>query len=260
MIQLQFPSVQSNQFIVPKPPNIANTHHKPQTFSSRILKHGGPTRDTTINAATKAAARQRTKFTKNFTQMDEIMAEFAAELNMIEKMKKEVIDTQQHMALSSLRWYSALSIQQCYRGSRSRFALKKLRNARLIVDWVRFRVHYRYRCKMARKMSSWAKHIIGLNKLYKALKYNRAVCKIQRHFRNRRKTQYLFNSIKILMTVKNTRDHCLLFGTRRAFQYFMAIKERETTLELFSGEYTYAEINRVRRCLATWIRKRRRRL
>ncbi len=216
MIQVQFPSVQSNQFIIPKPPNIANTHHKPQTFSSRILKHGGPARDTTIHAATKAAARQKTQFTKNFTQMDEIMAEFAAELDMIEKMKKEVIVTQQHMALSSLRWYSAVSIQQCYRGSRSRFALKKLRKARLIVDWVRFRVYYKHRCKVARYLSTWARSWWTRRKFLVVIKANAASRRIQRRFRNRRDYRILLHRIQLLLTVKRTVNHSLLFGTSRA--------------------------------------------
>lgn len=238
------------------PMNTMFQYRRQQSFTSRILKHGGPARDTTIQAATKATAREKSHFTKTFSQMDDIMAEFAAEMAVIERIKKEVISNQQQMAQRSLEWYSAVSIQMLYRRMRSKLILKALKKGRLIANWLRFRVYFRYRCAKAKQICRWVKRKLILHTLYNAIRSHLAAYKIQKYFRNSKKTMYLFNSIKILLTVKNTRDHCLLFGTRRAFQHFMRIKERETTEQLFSGEYTYAEINRIRKCLATWIQRR----
>jgi hypothetical protein len=221
------------------------------------VKHGGPARDTTIQAATKAAARQKTQFTKTFCQMDDIMSEFAAEMAMIESMKKELVVNQKCLATTSLRWYSALIIQQCYRRVCSIFLLKKLKKGRLISNWVYFRSYHRKRCKAAKKISDWMRQVTNLHRLLLVLRYNHAARKLQRLFRNRKKKDLLAHALKVLQVVKSTRDHCLLFGMRRALHHFMAIKERETTGQLFSGEYTYAEINRVRRCIAKWIRRRR---
>eukprot|EP00981_Chlorochromonas_danica_P013516 scaffold6421_cov251-Ochromonas_danica.AAC.10 len=64
---------------VPPPPGSSSLygghhpHHRRQQFSHRILIHGGPPRDTSIQAATRAKQIESQRFEKNFHSLDDLM-------------------------------------------------------------------------------------------------------------------------------------------------------------------------------------------
>jgi hypothetical protein len=228
-------------------------HRRSQQFSSKILAHGGPVRDTSIQAATLATRRKETHFALRCAVMDGLAAEFAAELSRVEAIKRDLVLTQQTLMQHTLEWYSALCIQQFYRRTRATQLLVQFIKSRLLIAWIHFRLHFRRICRTARKLCCWIKRYRQRHRLIILLKCGYAARKIQRHVRRRRQVRVLWDKVKLLILVKKSLGHIMLFGGRRAVREIVKrIRESEEAAEATTRTF--------RNFLAKCIQRTRRRL
>ena len=203
--------------------NVMSMYKRNHRFTERILSHGGPQRDTTIDATTKAQKRQKQQFEKKFVEMDHIMKEFEEEMCRIEEMRVQIVSNQVYMAKCAQEHYAAVTIQQAYRGASARHQLTILKKLRLLRLWIHFRIHFRRRIKAARYISITLRKYFARQRFHTILIQNRAAKKLQKMVRSKQSYMLLRVCLTLLRQVKRTRDHVMLFAERKAFRKILLL-------------------------------------
>lgn len=229
--------------------NVMSMHKRNNRFTERIITHGGPKRDTTIDATTKHHEREKKAFEKKFNVMDAIQDEFEEEMNKIEIMRQQIVANQLYMAKCAHQHYSALTIQQAFRASQARYALTVLMKLRLVRCWLHFRRYFRQRVRASRYIVMWLRKYFARRRFHIILIQYKAAKRIQTAFRAKKSYLLLRVCLTLLGQVKKTRDHILLFAQRKAF--------KRITLLLLPAE---TKPNPIIQFMQSCIRRRRMRL
>jgi hypothetical protein len=228
MLQLNFPSIQnvprlpptsfvSSSSNIPTVPLLRlNNHRRKGQFTEKIVKHGGPVRDSGLTAATKQKERQQKKYEKEFNTVDDIMNDFENDKEEIENMKQKIEINQKKIAKRVLKWFSAIAIQLKWRQYKAKIHLHRLRAQRFLNTLLRYKC-YRWRRKrcakaLVNKVKGWLSHRHFIN----IMRRIRAAKKIQRQVRKRQSNIKLFEAISRLCITKRFIQHIFLFGERRA--------------------------------------------
>jgi hypothetical protein len=219
MLQAQFQSVQkpvpSSSSSVPMATKI---DHK---FSNRIINHGGPKRDTSIQAATRKKQQDVKQYKKNFEVMEKVKGDFDNEMNKIEQLELEMKNQQKFMAEKILKWYSAVTIQCFQRRRMAKMQLKMLKAKRFVHQWLCFRVHFRRKVRAYKKLVKFFTVRMLLRHVLKFLHRRRAQRKVFKYL-------YLFHlrvrsmkRVALMRKVRETHKHIMLFGERKAYSYLL---------------------------------------
>lgn len=222
MLQAQFQSVQKSALpssVINKLPTI--TAKVDRKFSNRYIDHGGPKRDSSIQAATRKNQQDVKQYKKNFQVMEKVNGDFDNEMNKIEQLELEMKNQQKFMAGKILKWYSAVTIQCFHRRMIAKIQLKLLKAKRLIQQWLRFRIYFKRKVRAYKKLAKFLTVRILLRHIMKFIHRRRAQRKI---FKNIYLYHLRLRSIKRVVLMKKVRDthkHIMLFGERKAYSYLV---------------------------------------
>lgn len=227
MLQAQFASVKAS---VPPPSLHPLLYHKRTgKFAEKIFTHGGMYKDTTIMGATRAKKREKQKFESTFESMDDLMLDFEKELGNLMKVKEKIVQNQKYMGKKTLEFYSATTIQNYYRVYFSKRRLKQLITARFLTQWYHFKQFYLRRKNAATTIARARRRHVKTRNIYIFLKINDASRKIQKFYRRQRGNRIFWGCVRLLVTVKRTIAHSLLFGQRRAIRFIQDRDHPELT-------------------------------
>lgn len=240
------PSAPLGSAIQPIPPPI--TYRRSHQFTRKIVDHGGPRRDTSLNAATRSKRLDESRFEKNFGNVLEALTdEWTTLFNEISEMQSEVLSNQIQLATELRQWYAAQSIQNWFRAALSRWKLKELKKLRLLRNWMFFRIYFSARRRAAKVVKRIYHRYYIYSKFRYAIMAHRAAAKVQSVIIRKRKNRKLFECIQLLVSLKRAKDHIILFGMARATKRIVMQK----------WPFVYDTPSPIRRLLGNMIRQRR---
>lgn len=153
-------------------------------FSDKIISQGGPQRDTSIGAATKAIKRvkiEQEKASRPLEKLEETFDETAAKVNAI---CSEIDSMRGIIALRMLQWYSALAIQCFLRCSQARRKVVIMKASRLLRFFVHFKFYFRRRQRAYKLIMEEYRKYRRRKAFITILRRHRFARKIQRWFKH----------------------------------------------------------------------------
>ncbi|RYH22427.1 hypothetical protein EON65_19245 [archaeon] len=234
MIQYNFPSMQPAPVrallaISPREatsgPIPPPSHKKSSSFTRRIYEHGGPFKDTSLEAATRKKQAHSSHFEKQFGSCDELVSEWDGLLEDIKTIAVEIASSQQVMAKQLSRYYASITVQLALRGYIARQSLRRLKCERVVKAFILFKRYFRKRVRAAHRIRT-SYHSYHIRQSFKRIFAMHMAAKVvQRVFRNRKQSRLLNIFVKMLGIFKRLRDHVMLFGVRRAVKRIVSITQ-----------------------------------
>lgn len=208
----------------PMPPP---SHKKSSSFTRRIYEHGGPYKDTSLEAATRKKQVFSAHFEKQFGSCDELISEWDELLLDIKTIAVEITTSQHVMAANITQHYASITLQLAFRGYIARQSLCRLKCERVVKAFILFKRYFRKRVRAANHLRK-TYHSYHIRQIFrKIIAMHFAAKVVQRAFRNRKKSRLLNIFIKMLGFFKRMRDHVMLFGVRRAVRSIVSITHPE---------------------------------
>eukprot|EP01031_Cornospumella_fuschlensis_P032930 gene32930-39826_t len=148
MIQFNFPSMQPVpvRALQPfSPRDVANgpmpppSHKKSSSFTRRIYEHGGPFKDTSMDAATRKRQINCTHFEKQFGSCNDLISEWDVLVKDVNAIAVEIFSSQLLMAKEISQFYASVTVQLAFRTYIARRSLCRLKSERLVKTFILFK-------------------------------------------------------------------------------------------------------------------------
>jgi hypothetical protein len=179
-------------------PRLAGRAIKSSKFTNKIANHGF-WRDTSIAAATREQKRHDVVLKRKHGTMEKLSAQFELETKRVEKLQKQLAESQNEMALIAMEKYTATFLQSVARGWLGRIRWYRLNKLRVLVRWISFRLYFRKRQAAWKIIRKCLASYIGKRRLGAIMMYVAAVKRVQRQYRMRYRTKLAVVRVKTLL-------------------------------------------------------------
>lgn len=194
-------------------PRLMGRASKSSKFTNTITQHGF-WRDTSISAATREKKRHEVVLKRKHNKMDQLSSQFERESRKIEQLQKQLASNQREMACIAMEKYTAAYIQSIVRGWMGRVYWKQVHAARLLKQWLKFRMYfierkYAWKNVIRRAINCF----LAKKRMHSVSLYIAAVKSIQRFYHRRYlvkvsvvrvRTMILWNDVKHLAISRAT--------------------------------------------------------
>lgn len=194
-------------------------------FSEKIIAQGGPQRDTTIMAASKAVKRVKVENERKSRPLEKLEQSFDSNISAIRNICDEIDAIKKTMATRMLQWYSVLTIQCMVRQNQARRVVRTKRAVRLLSLLIFFKSYYRRRLRAISIIIRTYRQYRSRREFVMVMRLHRNAKKLQRWYIHCHKRHVILSKLTFVRIVKQTYDHIMLFGARRAVKANMMIQD-----------------------------------
>lgn len=179
-------------------PRLGGRALKSSQFTTKISNHG-LWRDTSITAATREKKQHEVVLKRKHGAMDKLSAQFERETKRVEKLQRQLAESQNEMAFIAMTKYTSTYLQSVVRGWLGRIRWYRVHKLRLLRQWLTFRIYFRKRQKAWRKIRKCIFHYIGKKRLIAIRMYLTAVRRVQLQYRMRYRQKMAVVRVKSLL-------------------------------------------------------------